>query len=146
MLGGFAADKRTARLNAALGDTLNNGGYLFGNVFADCDVVKEKQGLRAAADDVVYAHCDRVDTDRVVLVEQKSQLDFCADAVGAAYEDRLLHTLEVGSEQSAEAADARNNALDIGARNVLFHKLNAFVACGDVYARRLVTLRKAFHN
>ena len=75
-----------------------------------------------------------------MLVKQKRKLDFCTDAVCAADEHGLLHSLEVGSEKSAEAAYSRYYARNICARNVLFHKLYTFVACGNVNACRLVTL------
>ena len=46
-----------------------------GMFFAAGNVVEEELGLSAAADDIVDAHCNAVDTDSVVLIHYKSKLE-----------------------------------------------------------------------
>ena len=70
----FSTDQRGAGLNAAFRDALDDIRDLFGIIFADRDVIEEKQGFRAAADHVVDAHRHAVDPHRIVLVHQKSEL------------------------------------------------------------------------
>ena len=55
----------------------------------DRDVVEEEQRLGAAADDVVGAHRDEVEADRVVAAERRGDRGLRADAVGRRDEDRL---------------------------------------------------------
>ena len=66
MLGGLAADQRAARLLAAGRDALDDvGGDRDVEPLADV-VVEEEQRLGALHQDVVDAHRDEVDADRVV--------------------------------------------------------------------------------
>ena len=83
VLGGLAADQRAARLLAAGGDALDDVGR-------DVDVeplahvvVEEEQRLGTLDEDVVDAHRDEVDADRVVPIEREGELQLGADAVGA---------------------------------------------------------------
>ena len=104
MLGGFPADERRAGLDAALRHAAHDLGDFLRHVFAAGDVIQEKQGLRAHADDVVDAHGHGVDADGIVLVHEDGQLDLGAAAVGAGDQNRLLHPGDVQAEAAAEAA------------------------------------------
>ena len=101
-------------------------------------VVEEEQGLRALHDDVVDAHGDEVDADRVVPpgVDRKSQLG--ADAVGARYQHRLAVT---GGQlhQGAEAADAGEHLGALRAAHERLDALDELVAGVDVDARVAIT-------
>ena len=134
MLGRFAADQGASRLNAAL----RNAGYdcrnLFGHVLPDGYVIKEKQGLCAAAYYIVYAHGHAVYADGIMPVHKLRKAQLGAHAIGAGYEYRLRHASNVWGKQSAEAADIGNHARDIGALNVCAHELNALITGGYVYA------------
>ena len=89
MLGGLAADERAARLLAAGGDALDDvGGDVDVEPLAH-EVVEEEQRLGALHEDVVDAHRDEVDADRVVAVERERELELGAHAVGAGDEHRL---------------------------------------------------------
>ena len=147
MFGGLAAYQRTAGLNTAVGNALDDRGYLCRLVLSAGDVVKEEQRFRAAADDVVHTHCHRVDTDSIVLVQKERKLYLCSNAVGAGNEDRIVILLRVKLEQTAEAAYAVDSALYAGALDVLFHKANRLISCGNVNARSLVTFgMTVFHT
>ena len=106
MLGSFTADECALSLNTALCYT----GYylrdLFGDILSAGDIIKEELRLCSAADDVVHAHSNTVDTDSVVLVEDKCDLDLCTYAVCSGNENRLADTCHIELEESAEAADA----------------------------------------
>ena len=82
-LGGLAADQRAAGLNTAVRHALDDVRYLFRNIFAQGNIIKEDQGLCAAADDVVDAHCNAVDAHGVMLVQHEGNLQLGANAVGA---------------------------------------------------------------
>ena len=83
VLGSLAANQGRAGLDTALGHTAHDLGNFLGNVLAAGDVVQEKQGLCAHADNVVDAHGNGVDADGVVLVHEDGQLHLGAAAVGA---------------------------------------------------------------
>ena len=142
-LGGLAADQRAACLTAALCDARYHLRDLCGLVFADCDIVEEEQRLCTAAGDVVDAHGNAVDADRVMLVHQERQLELGAHAVRAGDQNGVGHALELRAEQTAEAAERTHNALDVGALDHRLHQLDCLVTCGDVYTGCLVALRTA---
>ena len=146
MLGGLTADERAARLHAAFRDAADDLGDALGHVPAAGDIVEKEKRLCAAADDVVDAHGDAVDADRIVLIEKLGDAELGADAVRARNEHGLLHPRHVEREEAAEAADIRL-AVGHGARDVLLHELHRAVARGDVDARLLIALRKTlFHG
>ncbi len=68
-------------------------------------VVEEEQRLRALDQDVVDAHRDEIDADRVVAAERERELQLGADAVGARHQHGLAIALRQ-LDQRAESADA----------------------------------------
>ena len=134
MLCRFAADERAAGLNTALCNAGDDGGYLFGHVFANGDVIKKEQGLCTAADHVVYTHGNAVDADGVMLVHELCQTELGAHAVRAGDENGLRHPGKIGSKEAAEAANVRNHTGDMGALDVCTHQLDALVTGSDVHA------------
>ncbi len=121
MLGGLAADQRAARLLAARGDALDDiGGDADVEPLAR-EVVEEEQRLGALDEDVVDAHRDEVDADRVVPVEREGELQLGADAVGAGDQHRLAIALRQ-LDQRAEAADAGQH---LGPHRPLRERLDA---------------------
>ena len=62
----LAADQRAAGQPAALGDAGDDRRALVGIELAGREIVEEEQRLGALHDDVVDAHGDEVDADRVV--------------------------------------------------------------------------------
>ena len=90
---------------ASGGDALDDvGGDADVEALAD-EVVEEEQRLGALHQDVVDAHRDEIDADRVVPVERERELQLRADAVGAGDEHRLAVALRQ-LDQRAESADA----------------------------------------
>ena len=83
MLGRLAADQRAAGLLAAARDALDDLAGDGDVELAAGEVVEEEQRLGALDQDVVDAHRDEVDADRVVAVERERELELGADAVGA---------------------------------------------------------------
>ena len=73
---------------------------------AACEVVEKEQRLGALDEDVVDAHRDQVDADRVVAVEREREFQLGADAIGAGDQHRVAKTL-ADLDQPSEAADAR---------------------------------------
>ena len=77
----FAANQSSAGLYAAFADTFHDVCNPFGNILPAGDIVKEKQGLCSAADNIIDAHGNTVNSDRIMLVHQKRQAQFGADTV-----------------------------------------------------------------
>ena len=68
-------------------------------------VVEEEQRLRAHTDQVVHAHGDEVDPDRVVSADGLGDQKLGPDAVGRGHQHRVPIAVGVQREQPAEAAD-----------------------------------------
>ena len=109
--GGLAADQRAAGLPAALGDAGDDRRALLGVELAGGEIVEEEQRLGALHDEVVDAHGDEVDADRVVLAGFDGDLELGADAVIGGDQHRIDEAGGLEVEQPAEAAD-----LAVGAR------------------------------
>ena len=89
-LGGLAADQRAAGLAAALGDAGDDRASPRRDLeLAGGEIVEEEQRLGALHDEVVDAHGDEVDADRVVLAGVDRELELGADAVGGRDQDRI---------------------------------------------------------
>ena len=106
----------------------------------------EEERLCSAADHVVYAHCNTIDTDGIVLVHQHGGYNFRPHAVRAGDKHRLLHAGKLRREQAAKAADPRNNPRNRRPFDMLFHQLHGFIPGGYVNAGFLVALAKTFHS
>ena len=105
MLRRFAADQCATREFAAVRDALDHvGGDVDIESLAD-EVIEEEQRLRALDEDVVDAHRDEVDADRVVAAEPLRELELRADAIGSGDQHRFAEPL-ADLDQPAEAADA----------------------------------------
>ena len=128
-------------MNAAFGYARNDSGDFFGNVFTASDIVKEEKRFCAAANNVVYAHCNAVDTDGIVLILNKCELKLCSYAVGAAYEYGLFHSLNVKLEKAAEAAYVRANARGHCSCDMLFHEFYSLVSGGNINTGGCVAFR-----
>ena len=74
ILGGLAADQRAAGVLAAVRDALDDVGGDVDVELAAGEVVEEEQRLGALHEDVVDAHRDEIDADRVVAVEREREL------------------------------------------------------------------------
>ena len=110
----FAADQRAARLFATLGDALDDVGGDGHVQLAASEVVEEEQRFGALHQDVVDAHGDQVDADRVMAVQFERQAQFRAHAVGARDQDRFL-VLLADFKHGAKTAQAAHHAFAQGA-------------------------------
>jgi hypothetical protein len=120
VLGSFAADQRAARDLATARDSLDHFGR-DANVepLAD-EVIQKEERLGSLDQDVVDAHRDQVDADRVVPVERERKLELRADAVGA----RDQHRLAVLLRDLYERAEAADSGQDLGAQRAPGERLD----------------------
>src|SRR5207253_629495 len=86
----LAADQRATGLHATLGDAFDDLLCLRRAQPAGGKIIKKNQWFRAADDDVVDAHRDQVDPDRVVLSGEERELELGPHAVGAHDQHRLV--------------------------------------------------------
>ncbi len=96
-------------------------------------VVEEEQRLGTLDQDVVDAHRDQIDADRVVPAEREGELELGAHAIGAGDQDRFAVTLRQLDER-AEAADAGEHFGAQRALRVRLDRLDQRVARIDVDA------------
>ena len=130
----LAADQRTACALAPGRDALHDLGCGRDIEPAARVIIEEEERLGAEREDVVHAHRDEIDADRVVAVELEGELQLRSDTVGAGYEHGLAITLR-HLEQRTEAADARE---DTRTKRAFRERLDAFdelVARVDVDSR-----------
>ena len=144
--GGLAADQRAARLAAAGRDAADDRGTLIGIELAGREIVEEEQRLRALDDEVVDAHGNEIDADRVVIVRVDGDLELRADAVVGGDEHRIGEARGLQVEQAAEAADLAVRAwtarrtdsrLDLLDEQVAGIDIDARVAIGQTVFSRL---------
>src|SRR5690606_9908098 len=100
-----AADQRASRLAAPLRDATDDGRTLLGVELAGGEIVEEEQRFGALHDEVVDAHGDEIDPDRVVLSGIDGDLELGADAVIGSHQNRVGEASGPEVEQPAEPAD-----------------------------------------
>ena len=110
----LAADQRTARLPATFGNAGDDGAAVLHRQPRRGVIVEEEQGLRALDDEVVDAHGNQVDADRLVPVTSDRQLQLGADTVGGGDEQRIDEAGRTQIEQRAEASQFVNDAIAPG--------------------------------
>ena len=138
--GRLAADQRTTRLAAAVGNATHDGFDLLGFVMAYGDIVEEHQGLGTLRQHVVDAHGHGIDADRVVLVHLERQLELRAHAVGTAHQHRLLHVQRREVEHASECTDIAHHAQARGRCHVFLDAPHHFVSSLEVHTGLLITL------
>ena len=133
-LGRLAADERATRLQAAFHDALDDA-------LRDVDlqapgrvVVEEEDRLGALHDDVVRAHCNQVDADRVVTAGLDREAQLGADAVGAGDHDRLPKSVQGYLDEGAKSAEAAKHFRAHRALHGRLDALDELVARVDVHA------------
>ena len=130
----LAADQRRASLQAALGDALDDRFALLGIELAGGEIVEEQQRLGALHNEVVDAHGDKVDADRVVPTRLDGDLQFRADAVVGRHQNRIGEAGRLQVEQPAEAADLAVGARPARSAHMRLDAPHQFVARVDVDA------------
>ena len=91
MFRGLTADKGASGLLTPFRNTLDDLSDLLGMIFAAGYIIQEEQRLAASAHYVIDAHCDRIDTYRVMFVHKERDLDLCSASVGSRNEHRIFH-------------------------------------------------------
>jgi hypothetical protein len=109
-------------------------GALVGIELAGGEIVEEEQRLGALHDEVVDAHGDEVDADRVVDAGVDGDLQLGADAVIGRDQDRVGEAGGLEVEQAAEAADLAIGAGPAGGAHQRLDLLDHQVAGIDVDA------------
>ncbi len=132
MLGHLSADERAACLPAALGDAGDEPLHLVGIEVADRDVVEEPERLGPLARDVVHAHGDEIDADRVEATCRRRDHRLRADAIRGRDEHGLRVLVAVEREQRTEPADAADHLWPRGRRDVGLDPPDSFLAGVDV--------------
>ena len=89
-LGRFTSEQSALGLTTPLRDAFHDRLALVHIELRCRKVVQEEQRLGADSDDVVDAHRDQVDADRVVTLELEGQLQLGSYAVGSGDQDRVL--------------------------------------------------------
>ena len=139
MLGHLASHERATREFATVGHALDDLRHVLGLDMTDGNVIEEEQRLGTGCEDIVYAHGDKILTDGLVTVEQLSEHEFGAHAIGAADENRIFHILERGcGEQAAKSADSTNDLGSIGRLDHLLDRIDRAAALSSIDASVLI--------
>ena len=109
-LGRLAAHQRAAGLAAAFGNARDDGAAGIHVQLAGGEIIEEQQRLGALDDQIVDAHGDQIDADRVVLAGGDGDFQLGADPVGGGDQDGIAETRGLQIEQRAEAAEAGRGA------------------------------------
>ena len=102
---GLAADERAAGVAAGLRDPGDHALRLRHVEPAGREIIEEEERLGALHDEVVDAHGDEIDADRIVPPGLDRDLELGADAVRGGDEDRIAIARRLEIEERAEAAE-----------------------------------------
>src|ERR1043166_456251 len=80
-LGSFTSEQDAAVFTTTIRDALNDPGHNFRFQLSGSNVIEKEERARALHENIVYAVIDQIASDRVMSSSQKSDLDFCADAI-----------------------------------------------------------------
>ena len=125
--GSLAANQSAPRLSAAFRDACD---YRLGDVVDQLPgrkVIKKKQRLRALNDNVVDAHGNTIDSDRVMDACIYGDFNLCADSICRRDENRVLESRILEVEQGTESADAGDHAAAVGFTDMRLDPLNQLV-------------------
>ena len=76
-----------------------------GGKLSGCEIIEKEQGFRALDDEIVDAHRDKIDADRVMDIGIDRDLNLGADAVIRGDENRIYVTSGLEIEEPAEPAN-----------------------------------------
>ncbi len=131
-LGGLAADKSASGLPAAFGDPRHDGRRDVGVQAPGREIVEEEERFGALDDEIVHAHGDQVDTERIEVSGLECELELGADAVRRGDEDRVIEARGFRVEQRAEAAKTIHRSRALGCRGQRLDRLDQGIAGGDI--------------
>ena len=133
-LGRLAADQRGAGDAATLGDAGDDRRGFLRVELAGGEIVEEEQRLGALDDQVVDAHGDEVDADRVVNSGIDRDLELGADTVIGGDQQRIVIAGSLRVEDAAEAADVGIRARPAGRLDEWLDHVDETVAGVDIDA------------
>ena len=96
------------------------------------EIIEEKQWLGALHDEVVDAHGDKIDADRVVHTAFDRDHQLGADAIVGGNQDRILEAGALQIKQAAEAAEVGIRARPAGGFHQWLDSLDECVAGIDI--------------
>ena len=124
-LGGLPANQRAAGLFATGSDAFDHIGGGSDIKFAAGKVIEEEQRFGALRQNVIDAHRDQIDADRVVTVELEGEFELGAHAIGTGNQYRLF----VFGGQTAECTEAADPGHHFGPHGSLGKGLDVFDEC-----------------
>src|SRR3954465_8603314 len=87
--GGLASNESTPCLLATCGNALDDLRGDCNIKFPAGEVVQKEQRFRTLHENIIYAHGDQIDADRIMPVQLECQFQLRAHAVGAGHQYRL---------------------------------------------------------
>jgi len=129
---GLAADQRTSRPSAALGDSGNNGRCGVYVQLAAGEIVEKEQRFCAADQNVVDAHGHEVNADAVVDASLAGQQKLGPHAVGTRHQHRVTVAL-AELEQTAKSAETGHHFRPRGRSDQRFNPFNQRIACVNIH-------------
>ena len=93
---GLASDQCAARLTASFGDPFDNLLRLWHGKFARSEVIQKEERFRSGHRNVIHAHRDQVDADRVVLIHHECDFELCPDSIGREGEGSITEIKQPG--------------------------------------------------
>ena len=132
-LGGLATDQGAAGLAAACRDARDDVTRRLHIELAGREIIKEKQWLGALNDQIVDAHRDEVDADRVVHPAFDCDHQLGADAVVGGNQNRVAIAGPLQVEQAAEATEIGIGAGTAGALDEGLDGLDQTIAGIDIH-------------
>ena len=79
------------------------------------------ESVKLKVESVVYAHCNCVNTDGIVLIHKDSHLYLSSASVSTGNENGLLHTGNGEAEATAKSSYVVEATLVLGTRDVFLH-------------------------
>ena len=101
----FTTDQRATCLLAAFG---NAGNHPLGHAILELaggEIVQEEKRFGPLNDQIVDAHGNEIDSDRVMFAAIDGELQLGADAIVACHQQRILVARSLGIEKAPEPAD-----------------------------------------
>ena len=103
----LATDQGAARQLAPFGNTGHDSGGNAVLKMARCEVIQEKQRFGALHDEVIDAHRDQIDADRIMAVMVDGELDLGAHAIIARHQQRVFVACRARVKKAAKPAQIR---------------------------------------
>jgi len=139
--GGLSAEQCGAGLPAPLSNATDHRLTDTDIQFSDRVIIEKEEWFRALHDDIIDAHRDKVDADRIEAAEFDCEFEFSADTIRAGNENGSPVFFKVQFEQSAEPADVAQNALPLGSFYQRFNAFDQRIAGVDVHTGILIGQR-----